>query len=299
MKNRSKGALFICLLLICAMLFSVNVFASVEGIPGGVTVDFDKEGATTEKTESSSPKEDPSVNTEVKAETENTSEGDEALSEENDREERHGLVDFLSNLKKTGDLLASLSEGELSTVYSVMLLIASLAVCFFAYRFIKYCIGLSCFGIGIIVTVFVSDKMSLLTSGKNKLICLLCAILIGIIMAAVAYCLPKAGIFFFAGSSAYVILSAIKLPFPIALVIAILVAIIAALLVRVVLIVISSGVGGLLSGALICSFIKALPFAYFHIPLGLVLFVLGMTFQFSTKKGKKHRESSTNEQQKN
>ena len=279
------------------MLASVNVFASVEGAPGGVTVGFGNDGGTTEKTEPSSPIEELPVKTEENAEEESTPEKDKSQNEEKDSGEKHGLVDFLTNLKKTGDLLASLAEGKLALVYSAMLLIASLTVCFFTYRFIKYCIGLSCFGIGIFITVFVSDKMSLLTSGKNKLICLLCAVLIGIIMASVAYCLPKAGIFFFAGASAYVILSGIKVPFPVALVIAVVAAVIAALLVRVAVIVISSGVGGLLSGALICSFIKELPFAYFHIPLGLVLFVLGMSFQFATKKGKKHRESNTSEQQ--
>jgi len=296
-KKRNKGLLFICILLLCAILTSVNAFASVEGIPGGVTVGFGNDGVTTENSEPSNPTEELPVKNEEKAAEESAPEKHEEQSEEKERKERHGLVDFLANLKKTGDLLASLAEGKLALVYSVMLLIASLALCFFTYRFIKYCIGLSCFGIGIFVTVFVSDKMSLLTSGKSKLICLLCAILIGIIMSAVAYCLPKVGIFFFAGASAYVILSGIKVPFPVALVIAVVAAVIAALLVRVAVIVISSGVGGLLSGALICSFIKELPFAYFHIPLGLVLFVLGMSFQFATKKGKKHRESVTSEQQ--
>lgn len=300
MKIGNKGVFFFCVFLLCAMLFPLNVFASVEGAPGGVTVVFGDEDKSSAKTEISVPKEEaPAKTEENKEDKADTSLSPDKEEQEKEDGEKHGLVDFVANLKRTGDFLASLANGDLATVYSVLLLIASLAVCFFAYKFVKYCVGLSCFGIGIFATVFVSDKMSLLTSGKSKLICLLCAILIGVIMSAVAYCLPKAGIFFFAGSSAYIILSGIKVPFPLALVIAVLVAIIAALLVRVALIVISSGVGGLLSGALICSFIKALPFAYFHIPLGLILFVLGMTFQFSTKKGKKHRESNRNEQQNN
>ena len=297
MKTGNKGIFFICVLLLCAMLFPLNVFASVEGVPGGVTIVFGDEEKSSAKTEISTPKEEaPAKTEENKEDKADTSLSSDKEGQEEKEGKKQGLVDFVANLKRTGDFLASLANGDLATVYSVLLLIGALAVCFFAYRFIKYCVGISCFGIGIFATVFAANQMSLLTSGKNKVICLLCALLIGVILAAAAYCLPKAGIFFFAGISAYVILSAIKIPLPVAVIVALAAAVIAALLVRVAVIVISSCVGGLLSGALICSFIRDIPFEYFHIPLGLVLFVIGMSLQFSDKKGKKRRENNASEE---
>ncbi len=262
MKNRNKKGLFICVLLLCFMLFSLNTFASDTGEGGEFAVAAADEGAA-----------------------------------EKNSEKGYSLDSFIENVKKSSDFLSSLAEGKLHTVYAALLLIASVIICFFAYKFLKYCVGISCFGIGIFATVFISDKMSLLSSGKNKLICLLCAILIGLILSAIAFCLPKAGIFFFSGASAYVILSGLKIPLVATLLVAFVAALIAALLVRVAVIVISSGVGGLLSGAIICSFINVAPFPYFHIPLGLVLFVLGMTVQFSSEKGKRRSRRNNDEQE--
>lgn len=244
------------------MLFSLNAFASDSGEGSDLAIDFANEG-----------------------------------SSEQSKNSVISFEGFLENVKKSSDFLSSLAEGKLHTVYAVLLLVASIIICFFAYKFLKYCMGISCFGIGIFATVFISDKMSLLSSGKNKLICLLCALFIGLLLSAIAFCLPKAGIFFFSGASAYVILSGLKIPLVATLLVAFVAALIAALLVRVAVIVISSGVGGLLSGAIICSFIKSVTLPYFHIPLGLVLFVLGMTVQFSSERGKRRSRRNNDEQE--
>ena len=269
MPRNSKGVILTALLLSVCLFMQIGVCAKASGGSDGELALAGVENALS------------SENAAEKADK----------SPENEKNTKKDFLSFFSNLSSPFDFLSSIAQGELAFIYSVLLSLAAFLICFFGYRFLRYCIALSSFGIGIFATVYAMGRMDTLSSAKGKGICILLSFLVAMLLSAIAYCLPKIGAFVFAGGSAYLILSVMKVPLALTIVLTVIAAILAAFIIKVAIVVLSSGAGGMLLGATICSFIENLPFAHFHIPIGLSIAVLGMLVQFSSKKkGKKKKQ---------
>ncbi len=201
------------------------------------------------------------------------------------------ITDFLSISNTSVPFLSFLAEGKLGVAYSVGLLLAAIFICFFGYKLLRYCIGISCFVSAGVVTIYIADKLNNADSGKIRVLSILLAFLIAVIVSAISFCLPKVGTFFFSAICAFVVLTGLKFNFLPAVVTSLIVSTISALLVRVFVIALSAGAGGMISGAIICGIIDVPPLPYVHIPLGLILAVIGMTVQYSSrKKGRKEKK---------
>ena len=280
---RNRVSLILCVLISLFLVFSVTVQASDEKNTENVN-DFAKEDGffgqealdIIQKTESD----------------ENNGEIIVTVGAENENAKKEGKIsDFLFGLNSPVSFLSFLAEGKLLTVYSIVLLFASVLICFFGYKLLRYSIGISCFISAGAVTIYIADKINTAESGKITVISVLLAFLIAVIVSAISFCLPKAGTFFFSVICAYVVLTGLKFNFLTAVIISLIVATVSALLVRVFVIALSSGAGGMISGAIICGFIDAPELPYLHIPLGMILAVIGMAVQYSRgKKGRKEKK---------
>ena len=194
-------------------------------------------------------------------------------------------------------LLSGIAEGGIHTVYLVLLAICAVILCFYGYGLLRYCLGLLTFISSVYLSYYVANTLGLLADTKEKIICILASLLIGLILSALAFSVAKFGAFLFVSAFSYLILSGLGNATVSFAVLSVLIGILASLFVRVSVVTLSSFVGGMLLGASVFGIIKVTPFPYIYIPVGLVLFILGMAIQFSFAKTKrKRRERPSNEE---
>lgn len=193
--------------------------------------------------------------------------------------------------------ISGLADRDFHVVYLVLFAICGILLCFYGYGLLRYCLGLLTFGGAMYAVYFVSSQLKLFSDARGKAICILVALIVGIVFSALAFCMTKFGAFLFVSIFSYLILCSLGNASIVFAVLSVAFGISASLFVRVSVIAFSSLVGGMTLGASLFGIAGIVAFPYIHIPLGLILSVLGMAVQFSFAKTKSEKKKERRERQ--